>query len=116
MESDFSPQAVRTVHPETRKILFEGIDFFKIDPVSMQLVVKKSMGDLIISSKQYADLYGEWILALYPEPTGKMMPILVNLNSGLWTNDLSTPFAIASPASAMLSSLKQFYGNELHIQ
>jgi arylsulfatase A-like enzyme len=116
MESDFSPQAVRTVHPETRKILFEGIDFFKIDPVTMQLVVKKSMGDLIISSKQYADLYDEWILALYPQPTGKMMPILVNLNSGLWTNDLSTPFALTSPASAMLASLKQFYATELHIQ
>jgi arylsulfatase A-like enzyme len=116
MESDFSPQAVRTVHPETSKILFEGIDFFKIDPITTQLVVKKSMGDLIISSKQYADFYGEWILALYPQPAGNMMPILVNLNSGLWTNDLSTAFALASPANVMLSSLKQFYGNELHIK
>jgi arylsulfatase A-like enzyme len=115
MESDFSPQAVRSVHPETSKILFEGIDFFKIDPISTQLVVKKSMGKLIISSKQYADLYGEWILALYPEPAGLMMPILVNLNSGNWTNDLSTPFAAASPASNMLAALKQFYGQELHI-
>ncbi len=114
MESDFSPQAVRTVHPETSKVLFEGIDFFKIDPVTTQLVVKKSMGDLIISSKQYADMYGEWLLALYPQTAGKMMPVLVNLNSGFWTNDLSTPLAHASPAKDMLLSLKQFYGKELH--
>ncbi|MDR3478748.1 MAG: sulfatase-like hydrolase/transferase [Gammaproteobacteria bacterium] len=113
IESDFSPSSIRSVHPETRQILFEGISFFQIDPVTTHLTVKQSMADLILSSKQYADIYGSWILALYPQANGVMSPILVDLKTGLWTNDLTTSFALHSPALHMLSALKAFYGNEI---
>jgi arylsulfatase A-like enzyme len=113
METDFSPASVRTVHPETRNVLFEGITFFQIDPITTRLTVKKSMADLIISSKQYADVYGNWILALNPQNKSYMTPILVNLETGLWTNDLRTPFAKASPAAHMLLAMKNFYGNDI---
>jgi arylsulfatase A-like enzyme len=112
-ESDFSPQAVRSVHPETRKLLFAGIEYFQIDQVTGRIAVKKSMEKLIISSKQFADLYGEWVLALYPQSQTKMMPILVNLTSGKWTNDLNTPFAEMSPAKEMLTALRDFYGADI---
>ena len=110
MESDFSPVSIRTVHPELRKVMLDGLDFFQIDPVTTHLTVKKEMGDLIISSKQYADIYGEWVLALYPQQLGNMMPILVNLESGQWTNDLHTKFAQQSPATHMLQAMQKFYG------
>jgi arylsulfatase A-like enzyme len=112
LESDFSPAAIHTAHPETRQLVFEGVDFFEINPVTTRLTVKKTMGQLIISSKQYADIYGSWILALYPQSMGGMMPILVNLNTGQWTNDLRTPFALKSPANHMLQALKTFYGHQ----
>jgi arylsulfatase A-like enzyme len=112
-ESDFSPQSVRSVHPETRKVLFEGIDLFEIDPKTARLSVKKSMGDLIVSSKQFADFNGPWVLALYPQNKQRMMPILLNLETGFWTNDLSTDFAKHSPANHMLRSMKNFFGNDL---
>jgi arylsulfatase A-like enzyme len=113
MESDFSPQAVRSVHPETHALLFEGIDYFQIDQKTGRITVKKKMGDMIISSKQYSDLYKNWILALYPQDKHSMMPILVNLQTGKWTNDLRTDFAKHSPANHMLSALKQFYGSDI---
>lgn len=113
IESDYSPQAIRSVHPETRKILFEGIEFFQVDPVTAHITVKDSMAKLIVSSKQYANISGEWILALYPQSTVKMMPILVNLQSGLWTNDLQTAFALASPAKSMLKEMERFYGKDI---
>ena len=109
LESDFSPQSVRTVHPETRDVLFEGIDFYQIDPLTTHLTVKKTMGELIISSKQYAYIYGEWMLAIYPQANGAMVPILVNLKSGLWTNDLETEFARKSSVRLMQAALTQFY-------
>lgn len=113
IESDFSPQAVKSVHPEMRKVLFEGMDYFQINPVTSRLTVKESMLNLIISSKQYADIYGSWILALYPQKDKAMQPILVNLKTRQWTNDLSTHFAINSPAQHMLQALKEFYGKEV---
>jgi predicted AlkP superfamily pyrophosphatase or phosphodiesterase len=109
IESDFSPQAVRTVHPETRQLLFEGIDFFQIDPLTTKLTVKQDMGTIIISSKQYADVYKNWILALYPQPHGLYQAVLVNLSNGLWITDLTQPFAEKSPAKTMLSALRAFY-------
>jgi hypothetical protein len=113
VESDFSPVAVRSVHPETRDVLFSGIDYFKIDPVTTRITVKKEMLNLIISSKQYADYSGEWVLALYPQVGAKMMPILVNRTTGQWTNDLRIDFARHSPAMRMLRVLKDFYGSEI---
>lgn len=113
METDFSPQAMRTVHPETRELLLESVNFFQVDPLTTRLTVKKNMGKFIITSKQLANIRGEWILALYPQNPTSMTPILVNLKTGQWTNDLRTEFAMASPAIDMLEKLKQFYGSEI---
>jgi arylsulfatase A-like enzyme len=112
-ESDFSPQAMRTVHPELKKVLEQGLDFFQVDPVTTQLTVKAEMGPIIIASKQYADIYGDWMLALYPQHAGIDEPILINLKTGWWTNDLRTGFAKQSPASHMLYALRKFYGQDI---
>lgn len=114
LESDFTPEAIRTVYPETEKVLLEGIKIFQVDAKTTRLTVKASMNNMIIKSKQYADLYGEWMLALYPQNSYFRMPILVNLKSGQWTNDLRTPFAQHSPALTMLAALKTFYGEEIN--
>jgi hypothetical protein len=113
LESDFSPQAIHAVYPDKRKLMFETIDYFEINPVTTLITVKKSMGSLIVSSKQYAYLNKEWILALYPQSGGVFEPILINLENGYWTNDLHTRFAKLSPAKQMLSQLQKFYGKEL---
>lgn len=115
IESDFSPPAVHSVHPETKKLLFEGIDYFQIDPKTTRVSVKKKMLDLIISSKQYADFYGDWVLAVYPQNKKDMVPILVNLRTGEWTNDMSSGFAKKSPEVHMLQKLRGFYRNEIRL-
>jgi len=113
VESDFSPPSIYTAHPELRKVLFEGIEYFQLDPVTARFTVKPSMEKLINSSKQFADFYGSWVLALYPQNQTQMMAILVNSETGQWTNDLNTTFAKESPVAQMLSALKKFYGNDI---
>lgn len=113
VESDFSPEAIRSVHPEERKVLFEGIDYFHIDPDTARITVRDNMLKMIISSKQYADYYNQWALALYPQNNKVMMPILVNLKTGQWTNDLTSDFAKQSPAQHMLSALKGYFGHDI---
>lgn len=112
-ESDFSPAAIRTVYPETRKVLLEGFELFQIDPMTTRLVVKDQMLNMIIQSKQYADIYDHWMLALYPEKQHTRVPILVNLDTGLWTNDLNSPYAKTAPAKLMLAALRKFYAAEI---
>lgn len=113
-ETDFSPEAVRTAHPEIRKAIFEGIDYFQLDPKTLRFTVRKSMEQTIFSSKQYADYSGDWLLALYPQKNHQMQPILVNLISGKWTDDLNDQFAKKSPAQSMLFQLKGFFEKDIH--
>jgi arylsulfatase A-like enzyme len=113
IESDYSPASIRTVYPETRKVLLEGVQLFKIDPATLRLTVKDNMGQMMIHSRQYADIYDDWMLALYPQNRTQRTAILINLVSGQWTTDLHSPFAQHSPASYMLEALKSFYGPEI---
>lgn len=113
IESDFSPQAVRSVHPEIKQVVFSGMDYFEIDPHTLRIHIKDSMEKMIIASKQYADYSGEWALALYPEQHHRMVPVLVNLRTRQWTCDLASHFATQSPALQMLVALQQFYGHEI---
>lgn len=113
LESDFSPAAVRTVYPKIHQVLLEGVWLFRIDPVTTRLLVKENMGQIIIDSKQYADIYQHWMLAVYPQGDHEYITILVDLATGQWTDDLNSTFARRSPANAMLSALKGFYSAEL---
>jgi hypothetical protein len=81
--------------------------------VTTRLTLKDSMNTKIIKSKQYADRYGEWMLALYPQNEHERMPILINLQTGMWTNDLQSLFALQSPAKKMLIELQGFFGDEI---
>jgi len=112
-ETDFTPEAIRSVYPETRKVVFEGIEYIQINPLTTRLSIRPHMADLILSSKQYADFYGSWVMALYPQNKHWMMPVLVNLESGEWTTDLNTAFAKQAPTQHMLQALKNFYGNDI---
>jgi hypothetical protein len=96
-----------------RNLIFEGVEFFKIDPKTTRIFVRDSMGKLIIASKQYALVGGDWVLALYPQDKGKMTFVLLQLSTGKWTTDMSLAFAQNSPLKQMLYTLKHFYGSEL---
>lgn len=114
LESDYSPEAIRTVYPEAKKLVLEGVQLFQIDPATTRLTVRPAMEQMIIQSKQYADIYDHWMLALYPQDKHSQMPILVNLVTGEWTNDLHSSLAKSSPVQKMMSALKQFYGTEIN--
>jgi len=113
LESDYSPDALRSVHPETRKLLLEGADLFQIDPTTTRVSVKPEMVTMIIKSKQLAVIYENWMLALYPQASHARMPVLVNLKTGQWTTNLTSSFARQSPADQMHIALRQFYGQEV---
>lgn len=113
LESDFSPEAIRSVYPQMRNLIFEGIELFKIDPKTTRIYVRDSMGKMILASKQYALVERDWVLAVYPQDQGKMIPVLVQLSTGKWTTDMSLAFAQNSPLKHMLYTLKQFYGSDL---
>ncbi len=113
IESDFSPSAIRSVYPNIHEALLEGLMLYEIDPRTALLTVRDDMEQKIIRSKQYADIFGDWMLALYPQQHHHYDAILINLQTGQWTNNLQSKFASNTPANQMLAELKHFYGEEI---
>ena len=113
LESDYSPAAIRSLYPEVREAMLDGLRIYEVNPKTARLNVKENMMQMIIRSKQYADIYGDWMLALYPQHAATYTPILINLQTGKWTNNLQSSFAKHSPSAQMLSRLKKFYGQDI---
>lgn len=113
LESDFSPESIRTVYPNTRQVVLEGVNFFQINPKTTRLTMKTDMEDMIIHSKQYAIIQGDWMLALYPQNPTLDLAVLINRKTGYWTFDLHSSFAQSAHASQLLHSLQIFYGNDI---
>ncbi len=113
MESDYTPAAIRTVYPKLLDAVRESVVMFQIDQKTTRVTMREELSGVVLGSKQYADIYGEWMLALYPQDQDYRLPILINLNSGQWTTDLSSQFAQQSPAQLMLGELRAFYQQEI---
>lgn len=113
LESDYSPASIRTVYPEIRSVMLDGVRLFSIDPISTRLIIKDEMGKMILASKQRAVINNEWMIAIYPQNKTRQTTILVNLKTGEWSDDLQSRFAKRSPAQKLLGQLKLFYGSEL---
>jgi hypothetical protein len=113
IESDFSTESMRTVYPSVEEVVLEGVEALEVNPVTTRLTLRPNMLKMIIRSKQYADIYDHWMLALYPQDNKKRMPILVDMQTGEWTDDLQSPFAKNSPVILMQQQLKLFYGDEI---
>ncbi len=111
LESDYTPEAIRTVYPEVRKVVLEGVQLFRVDPITTRLTVRPGMGEMIVHSKQLAIMKGDWMLALYPQNKQNSIPVLINLKNGLWTTDMQSLFAKKASAQVLMKQLQQFYEN-----
>ncbi len=116
LESDFTPAAIRSLYPDIKKAILESLNIYEVNVNSMRLTVKSSMAEKIIYSKQYADIYQKWMLAFYPQPNDFHLPILINLESGQWTHDLSSSLAKLAPVNRMIRALKDHYGTEIRYE
>ena len=104
MESGMLPNQFLT--REKARLL--GQQFFTIDPQNGQLHLRKNELSTLDALKLYAIIEGNWVLALYPDDKG-YIPIIMNLESEKWTDELTTDFARTSPAMNMLEQLHLFY-------
>lgn len=108
LESDFSPAAIRTIYPKIRKVMLEGVHLFQIDQETTRLTLKQEMEKMIIRSKQFAIIDGDWMLARYPQQTTIPIEILINLRTGQWTDELPSTFTKQSSYKELHQQLESF--------
>lgn len=97
-----------------KKSIKIGELFYNVNPLSGELEIKPEKQQAISKQKLYGIIYGDWVLALYP---GKRtyIPVIQNLLSGLWIDNLHSDFAQSTPAQQMYQQMQQFYGRELFL-
>ncbi len=112
LESGFIPKTISPVSAVFSTLLKVGVSFYEINKTTGYLQLKsKRIHDLIIG-KQHSVYFKHWLLAMYPSEK-RPLPVLVDLQTGRWTDNLKTAFAEHSPATQMLQALKHFYGAQL---
>lgn len=112
IESGFTPSAILTTHPSIKDLISIGFEYFRVEPHTNRMVIKDKMGQWILDSKQRVMLYGDWALAFYPTE-GKPLPVLVNIKTGQWTDDMNSDFAKNSPVNELRDTMISFYNGEL---
>jgi arylsulfatase A-like enzyme len=88
-----------------------GAELFGVHHKNAELYLRRSKIVQLDKEKLYAIIKGHWLLALYPDDKG-YLPILLQLKTGQWVDDLNTDFAKSSPAEPMLAELRQFYSHK----
>jgi len=90
-----------------------GKDFYTVNPDSNELEITSKGLWMIASQKLYGIIEGEWILALYPDKT-HYIPVIQNLRTGQWTDDLHGQFSEATPALLLKQELQSFFEKSIH--
>jgi hypothetical protein len=91
-----------------------GKFLYEVNPKSGELEIKPQQMNAVNQQKLYGIIEGNWILALYPDKKN-YIPVIQNLLTGAWTDDLQSNFARSTPASTMYRQMQQFYGSKLFL-
>lgn len=133
LESSFTLEEIERNGISVERVLAKTIQLYRMDPMSGLVFVKKSAEQAMNLNKQKAVMFDKWLLAKFPESTrnklktenqsmqyvSQTMPgfeVLVNLKTGQWTTEMTTPFAAAAPLGKLRSQLAGFYGKEINYQ
>ncbi len=84
-------------------------EFFRVEKNGLVSLRQEKLAALD-ALKLYAIIQGPWVLALYPDDQ-HYIPVLLNLETGQWSDTLHSELAKKSPALRMLHDLKAFYKN-----
>jgi hypothetical protein len=89
-----------------------GSFLYYVNPTSGELEIKPDKMNVVNQQKIYGMIKDHWILALYPD-NKQYIPVIQNLITGKWTDNLQSNFARSTPALPMYQQMRQFYGSEL---
>lgn len=88
--------------------------FYMVNPETGELEIKPQKLKYFDEQKLYGVIKNNWVLVLYPDDK-TYIPVIQNLDTGAWDDNLQSNFARSTPASQMVQQLHQFYGNKLFL-
>ncbi|TAL63099.1 MAG: DUF229 domain-containing protein [Legionella sp.] len=96
------------------KAMSIGKDFYHVNTKTHELELNARQLNTIKNQKLYGIIKGDWVLALYPDDT-HYIPVIQNLVSNEWTDDLNSAFAKSAQAEHLKQGLQAFYGSRLSL-
>ncbi len=131
LESGYSLVEIQKSKIDVGKVIQQSISGYQINPSTALLTVLPSIENANVAHKQRALLWGDWLLARYPEAQAQKLVagknhqlvlqtftipayfVLVNIKTMRWTIGLNSAFAKQAPLKRLLAEFDRFYGNEI---
>ena len=108
LESGLLPNQFLTL----KEAIYYGKLYYAVNPENDRLELKPEELSNIDATKLYGIIEGNWLLVLYPQKQG-YLPVLVELDSQKWTDQMKSSFAKNSPMPNLMKELTSFYPNKL---
>lgn len=94
------------------KAIALGHKLFNVNNETGELELKANELIAINNHKLYGIIGGNWVFALYPDEQS-YIPVIQNLVTGEWIDDLQSDFAQKTPAKRLKQQLQHYYRNKL---
>ena len=97
-------------------LLKESHNYYRLEPASARLTLKKAVYPELIASKDVAVHTDDWMLALLRKNGNPYFPrvaVLINKPSGAWTLGHDKALIQRAPMAALTRGLRQAYGREI---
>ncbi len=107
-ETGLTTMGLLTASPNVDNILSDNINYYTTSKAQNTLVLKQEVIPQIIHGKQRAVLIWPWLLARYPNHNAAPSYILLNMETGAWTDQLNSSWAHTAPTKSLLDTLKAF--------
>lgn len=91
-----------------------GKNFYRVNARNNELEIKPKKLIFFTQQKLYGIIHNHWVFALYPDKN-HYIPVIQNLSTGEWTDELNNSFAKSTPALLLYKKLKRFYGKQLFL-
>ena len=79
----------------------------------LRILIKHDLPNSAADQHSIGIIYKQWLLALYKKTAHNFFPILINLHTHQWTNDISSVLFQQAPSLSLLQQLQDFY--HIHI-
>ena len=104
-----------------QKMLDKGLNFYQVDPKTGLVTLQESHLPKLIKDKAHSIRYENWYLVAFPAAyfakIDKPEPraILINLQTGEWTDNLASSFAQQAPLVLMLKQMKALFTRNIDL-
>lgn len=105
--SGYNPAAIYKPPYDEARMIKQVANLVELNPINGAVQYRQSAVPVLMRSRQHAVWFKHWYLARLPLADAQLITVLVDMDTGLWTDDMHSDLARRAPLAQMESRLRQ---------